>query len=152
MTTLFEAGVLTLFRHAADGDEHRAGAGAGTAQIAAQRSVSVPGVGVLLRKDVGEYESVALDDFAHAHFDGTGEYRRVINEGVEFSVLAARVDARGQGIEQGLIVIAAGEGTVDLSRVDAGDLCFHAGGDHIARQLRGRDFPYRKQRFEAGAL
>jgi len=71
---------------------------------------------------------------------------------MEFPVFTARVDAGGQGIEQGLIEVAAGEGTIDLGRVHASDFGFHARGDHVARELRGWDFPYRKQRLKSGAV
>jgi GDP-mannose 4,6-dehydratase len=90
--------------------------------------------------------------FAHADLDGMRERRRSIHKRVKFPVFATRIDPRRQGLEEVTVEIAAREGSVKLRRIHAGDLRFHAAGDHIHGQFRGWNSPDRKHRFEAGLL
>src|SRR5271169_883816 len=104
------------------------------------------------RKQVGKHKSIALDNFSCPHLDGAREHWRLIHERVKFPVLAARVDSGRQSLQQAQIVLVTGKRLWELRGVHAGNLCFHARGDHIPAQLFRRNLPDRKQRFEAAPL
>src|SRR5205085_5507631 len=84
--------------------------------------------------------AVAHDGFAHTHGNWRSKNRAVENEGMEFAVLAARIDTGRQITQQRFVVCTAGE-----SRTDA---IFHAGKislvtkrDDAARKFGGLAFP-----------
>src|SRR5580698_394576 len=67
-----------------------------------------------LGNQVGKHKSIAFDNFSRPHRDGAREYGRILDERVKFPVLAARVDSRGQSLEQPKVVVTAGKGFRDL--------------------------------------
>src|SRR5436305_3308927 len=105
-----------------------------------------------LRKHVREHESIALDHFTCLHRDGPREHGRVTNEGMEFPIFPAGVDIRRKSLQQREVVITTGKGFRELRGIDAGDLCFHARGDHIPPQLGRGNVPDGKQRFEPAPM
>src|SRR6185369_17824671 len=61
------------------------------------------------REQIREHEPAALDDLAAAHGDRRGEHRAVRDARVELAVLAARVDAGREIVEERGVEGAAGE-------------------------------------------
>src|SRR4051812_35286046 len=71
---------------------------------------------------------------------------------MEFAVLAARIGSRRQVIQQLLIKGPAGEGAIELARIDAGQSGSQAGLDHVLREVGGGlGLPDREERLETGA-
>ena len=106
-------------------------------------------------EEIGIDEIVALDELAGNDGDGAREDGAGEGEGVELAALAAGID-RGREIGEELGVEgAAGEGGVKVAGVNAGEMRAEAGGEHLARELGGRDAergaPDGEDGLEAGA-
>src|SRR5688572_6728693 len=72
--------------------------------------------------EIGEREALADHLLADQAGDRSFEARAGVDERVELAVLAARIDSRGQLIEERRVVLAAGERRVEPARVDADDI------------------------------
>src|SRR5438477_10061951 len=100
------------------------------------------------RKEIGEDETVTLDDYAAGNREWRGEHWTAIRECVKFTTLAAGVDTRWKIAQKRCIEFASGERSRQESWVDAGDSCRQPAGDHLARELARIAAPERKDRFE----
>jgi len=61
----------------------------------------------LLLKNIGEYKTISCDNLTHPDRNRSTKDRSGIDEGMKFSVLSARIDARRQIVEKSLIEVAA---------------------------------------------
>ncbi len=86
---------------------------------------------------------------AAAKLDRRGKLRTVVDEGVEFSVLAARIDGVGKIPDEVLVVIAAREAEIQPLGVHASDYRLAATGDEVSGELRRIHFPNRVEAFES---
>src|SRR5215510_5425165 len=71
---------------------------------------------------------------------------------MKLALLAARVGARRQCLEQRMVEAAAGELLRQLLEIDAGKISLDARVDHVARERIGRPLPERKHRRKASAV
>jgi hypothetical protein len=101
--------------------------------------------------EITEDETVSFDDVADLTADRLREAGARVDERVEFSPLAARVDVDGQLGEQALVVLATDERAVKLLRVDAYEHGAEAGGDELAREASGVPAPKGKEAAPAPA-
>ena len=95
------------------------------------------GVDSRLQANIGEDESVALDDLAAFDGDWAMEHGAVEDAGVKLAVLAAGVDAWGKFGEEILVEVAAGEFAREFFGVDADDAGFDSGCDHLVEEGSG---------------
>src|SRR4029077_1821933 len=70
---------------------------------------------------------------------------------MKLAVLAARVGAGGERVEQSPVEAPASERGRQSAEIDSGKMCFQAGIDHFAREGLSRPAPYRKNRRNAGS-
>jgi hypothetical protein len=82
---------------------------------------------------IGEDEIVAFDDRADRDRDRRREHRARRNEGVELTILPARIDARGQCRQESVIVRASGETAIKLARVDRNEMSDKGPCDYFLR-------------------
>ena len=87
---------------------------------------------------ISKHKAVALDNFTYDDPDGAAEHRAVANEGMEFTVLAAGINAFGHGIDE----VAVKKSTCPLARcllgVDASDIRAKAACHHLLRKCARR--------------
>src|SRR3954471_5048208 len=88
-------------------------------------------------QQVGEYESVALDDLASGDANRFAEHRAVPRKSMELAAFAAGVDAGRKVVKQRRIELARHEPAIDGARVHAGEARPETAGDHLARESRG---------------
>ena len=104
---------------------------------------------------IGIDKIVALDDLAGKYGNGTREDWAGEGEGVELSAFAAGVDRGGQIGEEFGVEGAAGEGGIEVARVNTGEMRAEACGDHLASEFGGGDAERRapdgEDGFEAGS-
>src|ERR1043166_2163735 len=98
------------------------------------------GLGPMLQK-IGIHEAVHGAQFAGSQREGRAEHRAIIDAGVELTVLAARIDSRGQLRQEFRSEIPAGEAGIELFRIDTAQARPQTAGDHVACELRGRNLP-----------
>src|SRR4051794_29702027 len=72
-------------------------------------------------QQVGEYESVALDDLASDRANRFAEHRADPRKGVELAAFAAGVDPGREVVKQRRIELARHEPAIDGARVHAGE-------------------------------
>jgi hypothetical protein len=101
------------------------------------------------REHVAEHESVTLDDFAHLDVDRCPESRRIPHEGVELAALPARVDGRGEVVQEPRVEVAPDVPGIELGRVDTGEDRPDPGGDDLPGKCFGRPPPQGEQRRDA---
>src|SRR5678815_931700 len=69
---------------------------------------------------------------------------------MELAIFPAGIDARRQVIDETLIEFTAGEGAIELPRIDAREACLEPAVDHVVREIPGGfRLPKRKDRFES---
>lgn len=86
-------------------------------------------------------ERVALDDFASANGNGRAENRAIENEGVEFAVFAARIDAGGELAEEFGSQFPARKGSVEFAGIDAGGEGAETVVQEAGSEFAGVDLP-----------
>ena len=105
-------------------------------------------------QQIGVGKAVALDGFARRHraAPGAPSIGAGGDEGVEFAVLAARIDADRQVSSPTARrrIFWTGECLRQFLQIDANQPRLDAGRDHLARQRIGRPMPEREQRRDAG--
>lgn len=84
--------------------------------------------------NVGEDESVALDDFAAFDGDRVTEHGAVVDAGVELAVLAAGVDVGREVAEEVFVEVSSGEFAGEFLGIDADDAGLDSGGDHFVEE------------------
>ena len=94
---------------------------------------------------------VAVHDLAGVTVTGWSNIGPIVRERMELAALAARVDAGRQVASSASIELPAGERSIEMLRVDAGENRAKPAVDHLVGQLIGRNAPERKQRRQAGA-
>jgi len=82
-----------------------------------------------------------MDDFAENEADGAREDRAIEDEGVEFTVFAAGIDAGREIGEESCIEFAAGEAGIEDFGVDANGDRAKSGGVEFADEFAGVAFP-----------
>ena len=70
---------------------------------------------------------------------------------MKLATFSARIDGGGQVAEELGVEGATGEGGVEMTGIDAGEVGLEAGGDHLCGKLGGGDAPDGKDGFEASA-
>lgn len=111
---------------------------------------SEDGFDLRLQANVGEDESVTLDDFAAFDGDRVAEHGAVVDAGVELAVLAAGVDVGREVAEEIFVEVAAGEFAGEFFGIDADDAGFDSGCDHFVEEGAGVAAPDGKDRCEGG--
>ena len=90
-----------------------------------------------LQANVGEDESVALDDLSAFDGYGVAEHGAVVDAGVELAILAAGVDVGWEFAEEIIVEVAACEFAREFFGVDADDAGFYSGCDHLVEEVAG---------------
>src|ERR1700722_97913 len=95
------------------------------------------------QRQVAKAEGPTRDPLADGNVEGLSEVRAVEDEGVEFAVLATRVDAGGQVRQQIGVDGPAGERGVELGGVYADNHGLESGRDELADEGAGLSAPDR---------
>ena len=105
--------------------------------------MAVPQVGALRTtgQQIAEDEGIAMDDFAENEADGAREDRAIEDEGVEFTVFAAGIDAGREIGEESCIDFAAGEAGIEDFGIDANGDRAKACCVEFADEFAGVTFP-----------
>src|SRR4029077_8822284 len=87
--------------------------------------------------EVAKHKTIPANHVASFQHKRPIEHRAGASEGMEFAVLAARVDPGGQVGQQFGVEGATDEALGQLARIEAGHVAAEPGLDHVPRQ-RGR--------------
>ncbi len=100
--------------------------------------------------DVGENETVSLDDLSYFDWNRRFEHRTGRNDRVELAVFAARIDIFGKLPEQCTIESTPSKVPVDFLRIDAHKMRDESGRDHFLGECVRVVLPERKDAVHPG--
>src|SRR5437763_16310737 len=91
---------------------------------------------------ISKDEMISDHILARYYCDFGVEHRPGIDKGVKLPIFTAGVNTIRQPGQEAFIEMATGKRSIQLVGIDAGQYCFDARPDHLARESVSRYFPY----------